>query len=44
MEERIRQLKISTGEKQRLHKRREIVKSMKFIRILGSKLRRELQE
>jgi site-specific recombinase len=34
-------LKFSTSDKQRLFKRREIVKSMKFLRRMGEKLRDE---
>ena len=38
----ISNLKISTGEKLRLYKRREIIKSMRFLRKLGRKLREDL--
>ena len=40
----IASLKISTQDKQRLHKRREIIISMKFIRILGKRLRDDLEK
>lgn len=40
----IASLKVSTQDKQRLHKRREIIISMKFIRKLGKKLRDELEK
>lgn len=38
------ELILSTQEKKRLHRRREIIKSMKFLRILGTQLRKELQQ
>lgn len=41
--DKIRNIKTSTSEKVRLLKRREIVKSMKFIRKLGTQLREQSQ-
>ena len=38
----IKDLKVSTGDKKRLQKRREIIKSMKFLRQTGKRLRDEL--
>lgn len=40
----IASLKVSTQDKTRLHKRREIIISMKFIRKLGKRLRDELEK
>ena len=42
MQKRKEELKISTVEKQRLHKRKEIVKSLKFLRFLGHKIKNDL--
>jgi len=39
-DDKVMNLKISTNEKRRLLKRREIVKSMKYIRNLGRDLRK----
>ena len=38
----IQKLKVSTGEKERLQKRREIIKSMRFLRQTGKTLREQL--
>lgn len=40
----IASLKISTIDKQRLHKRREMIISMKFIRNVGKRLRDDLEK
>jgi hypothetical protein len=40
----IQKLKISTNDKVRLKKRRETIRSMKFIRKLGTQLREEIEE
>ena len=42
--DKIKNLKIATGDKKRLQKRREIVISMKFLRKLGKKLREEMEQ
>ena len=36
------ELMLSTKEKKILHNRREIIKSMKFLRLMGTKLRNQL--
>ena len=41
VEDKVENLKFSTGDKQRLIKRREMVKSMKFLRKTGNQLRIE---
>lgn len=43
-DDRILNVKISTNEKMRLLKRRDIVKSMKYIRNLGKQLRSQTKE
>jgi hypothetical protein len=41
--DRAKNLKISSGDKKRLHKRREVVRSLKFLRKMGKKLREDME-